>query len=112
MHGQALAKARIAEQPVDDFLVGVRRVVAQKIVKLGQGRRQAGEVERHPAEPLFAPGQGRRLDVGLAQLGQGEVVNLVLRPSRLAKRRHFDGGDRHERPMLPPLGALLDPAAD
>ena len=45
-----LAVARRREQPVDDLREGVGRVVLQERLDLVGRRRQAGQVERHPAD--------------------------------------------------------------
>ena len=45
-----LAVPRRSQQPVDHHLVCARRGVRQKRVDFRRGRRQAGQVERHPAK--------------------------------------------------------------
>ena len=58
VHREVFAEARMPKQPVDDFLVGVGRVVIHEPVNLGQRRRQPGEIKRQPTNQFFAIGLG------------------------------------------------------
>ena len=68
VHREVFAEARMPKQPVDDFLVGVGRVVIHEPVNLGQRRRQPGEIKRQPTNQFFAIGRGRRSDLGFGHL--------------------------------------------
>ena len=89
--GHPLAEPGRGQQPVDQPLVGVRSAVGQEGVDLGEGRRQTGEVERHPADqPLLARlGRGRE-PLGL-EPGQDEPVDRIPGPAGvldLRQRNH------------------------
>ena len=60
-HGHPLAVMRARDQPVDQALVGVRRLVRDEGLRLREGRRHAGEIERKPADQRAAIRLGRRL---------------------------------------------------
>ena len=56
--GHPLAVAGGGQQPIDGLLVGVRGIVGHERRHLGGGRRQAGQVERHPPQQRGTVGRG------------------------------------------------------
>ena len=104
-----LAIAGRSQQPVDLPLIGLGRRVGQERVQLRGGRRQAGQVERHPAQQRGPVGFGRRMQPALFELGQDEEVDRVANPTGLLDGRQFVSPRRGERPVRLVLGALRDP---
>ena len=72
-----LAVAGRLEQAVDDLLVSLRRRVGQEGVDLFEGRRQAGQVERHAADQGRLLGLGRRREPLGLEPGQDEPIDLA-----------------------------------
>ena len=108
--GAVLAPVRRLQQPVDEGLPGGLRVVGEI------GREEAG-VGRQPRQ-VEGRAAGQRRLAGLGRGGQPfglqprehEPVERVAHPclvGHVGGRRRRDG---LERPVLPPRGALLDPA--
>ena len=54
-----LAVVRRRQQPLDEFLISIRRLVVHKRIHLGGRRRQAEQVQREPANQRDAVGLGR-----------------------------------------------------
>ena len=108
----ALAVTRRREQAVDRALVRALGVVGQERVELLQGRRDAGQVERRAAQQGLGRCVGsRREPLGL-QPREHVPVEVVARPRPVGDVRGRRGVGGHERPMLLPLGPLLDPALE
>ena len=107
-----LAEPGRGQQAVDDLLVRVRAGVALERIDLGEGRRQAGQVERHAAEQDAALGLGRRREPLALQPGQDEGVDRVADPLLAADPGNRRALRRDERPVRLPLRPLGDPAAD
>ena len=109
LDGHPLAVGRGAQQPVDRLLVGVWRVVVQKGRDISRGRRQPGQVERHPAEERRAVGFRRGSQALGLEAGEDEAVDGVAPPLAVGDRRQGRALRRDERPVRPPLGPLIDP---
>ena len=107
--GHALAVAWRLQQPVDNLFV---IAVAQKGVHFRQGRRNAGEVERHAANQQRRVGFGRRRQSLAVEPLQHKRVHRIADPLRLADARRLAPLGRNEGPVLLPDGALGDPVAD
>ena len=77
--------SRRRQQAIDDFLVGVGRVVVQERVDFGRRRRQAGQVQAHATDERGAVGF-RSGDVALLlEPIQNEEINLISRPCRVSE---------------------------
>src|SRR6266545_4105000 len=111
LHRHALAEVRRRQQTIDDLLVSVRAPIGQEGIDLGGGGRQAGQVECHPPDQADRVRLGRRLEARALQTGQDEMIDGVARPGRVGDTRQGRPFRRDERPVLGPLGALVDPAA-
>ena len=82
--GHPLAVARRREQPVDDLLVGVRRLCRRGTASTSAGRRrQAGQVERH-----------RRMSVARSASGEGSKALCVRAARARSDRSAFFGPGR------------------
>ena len=103
--GPALAELRAGQQPIDEPFVGVGRgVVEERLQFLGR-RRQAREVEIHPADER---GLGRlrgRCDPRLFLRGENEAVDIVSHP---AGRGHLRRRHRREATVRPVPASRLD----
>ncbi len=110
--GHALPVTRRGQQAIDQPLVGVRALVGDEGVDLGEGRRQAGQVERHPVDQGLAVGLRRGPQPLLLQLGVNVAVEVVdrLTVERSAPDRNAPGRD--VGPVRLVFGALLDPAGE
>ena len=111
VHRHALAVVRRREQPIDELLVGVGRRVGEEGVDLGERRRQAGQVEGHPADQRGAVGLGRRAAVLRLRAGPGRSGRsgsgpsaAFLTPGRVGRT----GGSKAQ--CLPQRRPLVDPA--
>ncbi len=105
----ALSIPRRAEQPVDESLVCVGRLVAYKRVDLFRRRRNTRQVERDPANQRRAVGFGRRRQAFFVEPRQHKSVDGIRPPSRprnFGQRRLFR---RDERPVPLVLPAFADP---
>ena len=111
-NGHALPVAGRVEQPVDGPLIRfVGRVLQKAVHDLRLGRK-AGQVQRGPADERGRIGLGRRLQPGPFQTGQNESVNGIPDPLRIADGRRFRPYGGTERPVVLPVGALIDPAPE
>ena len=107
-----LAVVGRTEQAIDSPFVCVRRgVVKERRNFAGRGR-QAYQIERHAAQQGCLVGLPLRRQSGAFQVGQDEIVDRVAAPRGLRDRRQRGPLGRHKRPVLLPIGALVDPAAD
>jgi hypothetical protein len=97
--GPALAVGRRGQQPLHHLLVSAGRGVALEGPDLGHRRRQAGQVERDPADQGAAVGRRRGRQPLFLQLRQDEVVNRVGGPVGVP-----DGGQG--RPADRPVGPV------
>ena len=77
--GHPLAVARAGKQPVEQFLVGVGRRVGDEGLDLGRRRRQAGDVERRPADERAAIGLGLEGEAALGELRRHDRVDRMAR---------------------------------
>src|SRR5262245_64074669 len=71
----ALSIVGRSEQPVDHVLPGSWPGVGEKRFDLGRGRRQADEVQRHPAQELLARRTWCGGQAGDLELGEDECVD-------------------------------------
>ena len=100
-----LSVVRGCEQPLDDILESLRRVVGEKVPDLLGRRRKADQVKRDsPQEGAFAGRRSRRQSFGFER-SQDEVVHLVERPAASVDRWRQGVSNRLERPEP---AALLD----
>ena len=98
----ALAVAPRAQQTVDLLFIGFRRTVVKKGGDiLGVGR-QAGEIEAQAAQQGAFVRLGRGRQIFFAKPGADELVDGTAAAAV----------ERLIRPMGPPFGALIDPAAN
>jgi hypothetical protein len=102
--GHPFAVARRGEQPVDDALVGAGQGVGEEGVGFRRRRRQARQIQRHPAQQALAIGLR-----GGMEFFSGEPTSDKTVDGRAAACPRFWLHDRTERPVRRPLGALLDP---
>ncbi len=103
----ALAVMRRSQQPVDDFRVGIGRIVRQKRIDFLRGRRQADEIESRSAKQRALVGRRRRMQAFLVQFRehkpinrsrrQGRLLNWLKRPIRPILLGNFIFGTRHNR---------------
>ena len=97
----ALAVSRRREQPVDDALERLRRIVAQERVDLFERRRNPQQVERRPPEERPLVGRRRGMQPGGLEPCQDEPVDRRSRPSP-RRRPSAAWVPRHpKRPELP-----------
>ena len=91
------AVARRCQQPVDQLLPSVRRLIAHKRVDFLRCRRQAVQIEGDPANQRGSVGLGRRFQTGFLQACQDERIDrcfdpgLVLRGSEGRRSYVFSG---------------------
>ena len=111
-NGHALPVAGRVEQPVDGPLVRLTGRVLQKAVQVLPLGRKAGQVQRDPADERGRIGLGRRLQPGPFQTGQNESVDGIPDPLRVADGRGLRPLGWTERPVVLPVGALIDPAPE
>ena len=101
-HGHAFAVMRRGEETVDGSLISPGRSVGDERGGLGLRRRQSDEVEGETAQQGVLRGFLRRGQSFGGELLADEVID------RVAGRGGLHGG--FESPVLPPDGALGDPA--
>ena len=106
----ALAVVRRCQQPVHEFLVSTGRFVSEESIHFGDGRRQAGQIERGAADQRGFVRFRIRRELFLFEFGEREIINRVARPFPVLHRRQLRTFRRNERPMFFPLGAFLHPA--
>ena len=94
-----LTVAWTVEQAIDQFPVGVRRIVIQKRGDLSRRRRQAGEVEAHAANQRPAIRRWGRRQLLSSQLAGDKVVDCIDCPAG-AVRWNRRLAHRLERPPL------------
>ena len=99
----ALPVMRRAEQPFDDARVRPRSPVGQKLLQLGWGRRQAGQIERDPSQQRPPVGSVRRFQSLGLQPGEDEPIHVSARPVRVAYLRPRRPAYRAKTPELPTL---------
>ena len=102
---------RRSNQPIDDRLVGLIRLVGQKGVDFLERRRQPGQIERQTANQRLATRLGRGLETLSFQTREDESVDGTARPMRVFHRRLRRPHRPNERPMFLPLRPFSDPAA-
>ena len=107
--GHALPITRRREQTVHALFVRVGRFVGQELVEFGKRGWQSGEIERDTAQQQSTIGRGRGSQPFLLEPGEHEIVNRIPHPTRVPNYRHRWPFRRDERPVRPPVRALLDP---
>ena len=108
--GKTLAVGWTGQQRVDEFFVGVGRVVGKKRsahIGIGGNSRQ---VERNSPRERLAISFGRKRETSLRKPRRYKSIDVMSEVA--ANRRHRRILARRERPMRPPLRTLLDPASD
>src|SRR2546422_3150076 len=85
----SLTVARRGEQPVNNLLVGVRRLVAFEGLYFFICRRQSGEAVCHAAKERSAVRSGRRFQTFLFQACKNESVQIIYWPCRIFYFRHI-----------------------
>ena len=96
---------RRGEQPIDQPLVSLRRLVVQEIVDLLRRRRQAEQIEIQPPHQRDPLGLAARRKSGRFQPRQHEAIDRVARPRGC---RGFRNLRLRHRPICPELFAFLD----
>ena len=104
-----LAIGVLREHSIDIALVCPRLVVVDECVRLGRGRRQAGQVESHPTSEGISIRLAGRLESQLFQFGQHKPIHGRLHPRGVFDRRKFRSFDGSVRPVFFVVGALLNP---
>ena len=107
-HRHALAKARRSEQPIHLLFVGIRRSVGVASGDLLRRRRQAGEIERKPAQELGLRRFRGGRDLSLRELRADETIHRMRRFAR----RHRRFRQRRVSPVRLVNRAFRDPAFD
>src|SRR5262249_41175169 len=103
----SLAVVRAGQEPVDQPLVGVRRAVGEEGLDLFGRRRQAGHVERHPADQGPPIPLGGRGEPSTFQRRQQEPIDRV--PGRaLPIPANFGRLSFLDRPEAPEGGTPRD----
>ena len=112
VEGHPLAVVRRGQQAIDQLFVGIGTRVGQKGIDLGRRRRQAGQVERQPADQRCLVRLGRRLQSLALEPGQNEAIDRISRPAGIAnfRQRRPHRGDK--RPMHTVNGPFRDPALE
>ena len=113
-HIEPVAAAMLApvlrlHQPIDQLLVGIRRLVVDERFDQRRLRRQARQIETEPAGERPAVGFRRGRQAGRFQLGQNERIDRVLHPGRVLHRRRRRPRRRNQRPVRLILGPFGDP---
>ena len=108
---EPFAIMRRGEEALDQLPVGVRAFIRDEVVHGRHRRRQAGQVEREPANERVAVGFGIGLEPFLFQRTEDEAIHVIARPLLVLHFRRSGTFRRDIRPMLRPLRALHDPAA-
>ena len=103
------ATARRGQETIDGLFVSAGRVVVQKGIDFGGGRRQPGEIKRDPPEQSFAARPRRRAQSLVFQTVEDEIVNGIPWPGGVFDCRERRPLGRNKRPVLLPLGSLGDP---
>ena len=107
-----LAVVRRGEQAIHESLVGVVGLVPKEGVGFRRRGRQAGKIEREPADQSLPRCLGRRGKLFCLQRGEDEPVHFVVRPVGLLNGRRLLADGRFKGPMSLILRALLDPLAE
>ena len=81
-------------------------------IQLGDGGREAGEVEGCPAQPFGRGCSRRRLEVFAFKPREDEMVDFVHRPFGILHLRRFVSFRSSERPVLAPRRTFCDPSAE
>ncbi len=97
------------EQAVNQALIGLGRIIAQKGVDFRQRRRKARQVQRQTADERRFVGFWRRAQALGLEPGENEIVDRVARPAGIVNRRRLRPRLGNQRPVLRPLGAFGDP---
>ena len=97
-----LAVSGRGEQPVDHAGESSGRIVAQKRGEFFRRRRQAGQIERRPAEQCSFVGRGREAESLRLQRREDEAIDLGAGCGAVVNRRHRSRSHRLKRPE-PPL---------
>ena len=84
-------------------------MIGEEGVDLFRRRRQAGEIERQPANQRAPVGLLRGSQFFSFEAVVNECVNGLTRPFLVVDGRRHGPGRRDQRPVFFPLGALLDP---
>ena len=100
------------EQAVDEFLVGVGRLVVDKGVHFLGRRRQTNEVERYPTDERFAVGFFRWREPSFFKAGCHKPVNVVASPILVLGRGWLWLGRGVVGPVTLVLRAFIDPTLE
>src|SRR5688572_12627095 len=77
MPAPALTVLRTFEQPRDDLVMRLERLIGRERFEFFGGRRQANQVERHPPQPDALVGFRLRRDAALTMLAGDESVDRI-----------------------------------
>src|SRR5262249_23456287 len=94
----ALSVMRAGQQPVNDFLISVRRSVANESIHFGWRRWQSGKVEGQTTDENRTRRGRRGVQPLSLQASQHECVDRSFRPSTIRRIRELR--DRRIRPRL------------
>ena len=95
----ALAVGRRGQEPIDDLLERLGRIVREERLDLLRGRRQAGQVERGAADPgPPVRRMRRRACPACFELRQEEAIDLIPRPGDVPRRPAASRSERAGRP--------------
>ena len=122
MPSPPLTEVRRFEQPINEFLVGVRSLVIHKRIDFFDSRRQTKQIEIQSPNERDSIRFRRRRDPALLQLGQHKRVDRIANPIVLLHRRRRGIADRLIRPMralrfflgsicVGPNAALINPSS-
>ena len=109
-HRHALAVIGRGQQPVDYFLVGIRRCIVDESLDIRQRRRQTRQVERHAPDQRAAVGLGRGLEAFSIEARQYQLIDWISRPGGIAHIRKRGSRGRNKSPVLLPARPLCHPA--
>ena len=109
---QPLRMPRRDEQPIHQQHVAIRPGVGEKGVDLRRRRRQAGEVERDPADERERIGVGGRCEALALDASEHEAVDPGVRPIALLDGRSRMVARRHVCPVRRVGGAGRDPLGE
>ena len=111
-HGRpAFAIAWRSQQTIHLFFVSVGGGIRQIRCFFLGCRRQSGEVERHPAQQGCLVGFRRRCQPFFLQPRQNKLIHGLARPIRSPNFRQGLSLGWYKRPIVLPVGSLLDPLA-
>jgi len=115
--GPATAKPSVrhsAARPASDPLVFRKhwRCVCQVRPLLPRGGRQTGKVQRHTPQEGCLIGFGSGFQPFLLQPRQNKLIHGLAHPSSALHLRQGRDTGGTKRPIILPLGALLDPATE